>query len=111
MAQGLAVDTSGLTSASQDMAGLQRYCQAIAEDAVAALSAMAGSAGHAGLASALKGASGKSNQAYTAIWAACGYASQSMLTAAQGYISADQKTATAVPGVPDQDIPFLNGIG
>lgn len=93
------------------MAGLQGYCQAIAEDAVAALSSMAGSAGHAGLTSALKEASAKSNQSYTGMWAAYGHASQGMAASAQHYASADNKNATAAKGVLGQDIPFLNGIG
>jgi len=67
MARGLSFAADKLKSASQDVAELQQYCLAMAEDAVAALAGMAGCAGHPGLSSALRGAAGRGNESFTGI--------------------------------------------
>jgi len=87
---GFTVRTGALVSGSQDIAGLQGRCLAIAEDAVASLAAMAGSAGHPGLASALSGAAERGNGAFAGMWAAYGHASQSLAATAANYDGAEQ---------------------
>jgi uncharacterized protein YukE len=102
MSQGFTVTPFVLQTGSQDVAGLQETCQAIAEDVAGTLSAMAGSAGHEGLSAALTGASGRGNRAFTTMWAALGHTSQSLATSAQNYLNADQKIVSNLS-------PFLGG--
>jgi hypothetical protein len=112
MAQGgFTVKPSTLQTQSEGASGLQVYCQAVAVDAVQSLADMASSAGHPGLASALKDAAGRGDTVFTGMVAAYGHTSKSLAASGQYYASADQTNATRAKGVPDQGIPFLNGIG
>ena len=112
MAQGgFTVKPSTLQTQSEGASNLQVYGEAVAVDAVQALASMAASAGHPGLASALKNAAGRGDKVFSGMVAAYGHTSQSLAAAGQTYANADQANATRAKGVPDQGIPFLNGIG
>ena len=100
MGQQLPVTPLVLQTGSQDVAGLQQTCRAIAEDVVSSLTSMAGAAGHPGLSSALTGAAGHGSHAYTTMWAAYGHASQGLAGSAQVYFSADDTVASKAKGIP-----------
>lgn len=110
MGTGFTVRTGPLAAGSQDVAGLQSRCLAIAEDAVAALAAMAGSAGHPDLVSALGGAAKRGNGAFAGMWSAYRHASQSLAATAATYDQAEQSTTTAAQAVmPRLDPQRLSG--
>ncbi len=69
MSQGFTVTPFVLQVGSQDVAGLQDTCQAIADNVAGTLAAMAGSASHQGLCAALTRAAGQGNRAFTTMWA------------------------------------------
>ena len=91
MSQGFSVTPFVLQMGSQDVAGLQDTCQAIADDVARTLTAMAGSAGHQGLSAALTRAAGQGDRSFTTMWAAYGHNSQGLAASAQNYLDADQK--------------------
>jgi uncharacterized protein YukE len=92
MSQGFTVTPFVLQAGSQDVAGLQDTCQAIAQDVAGTLTAMAGSASHQGLSAALTRAAGQSGRSFTTMWAAYGHTSQGLAASAQNYLDAEQKT-------------------
>jgi hypothetical protein len=96
---GFTVRTGALVSGSQDIAGLQGRCLAIAEDAVASLAAMADSAGHPSLSSALSGAAERGNGAFAGMWAAFGHASRSLAATATNYDGAEQANVAGSAGL------------
>jgi hypothetical protein len=94
MSQGFTVTPFVLQVGSQDVAGLQNTCQAIAEDVAGTLSAMAGSASHQGLSAALTKAAAQGDRSFTTMWAAYGHTSQGLAASAQNYLDADQKVVS-----------------
>jgi len=97
--KGFKVNPSQLQVGSQDVQYLQGRCEAIAQYAQTALASMAGSAGHEDLASALHEAAERGNTAFTGLLAAYGHASNSLFTAGQAYVGADNSAANAAAGV------------
>lgn len=90
MSQGFTVTPFVLRVGSQDVAGLQGTCQAIAEDVAGTLAAMAGSAGHQGLSASLTRAAGQGGRSFTTMWAAYGHTSHGLAASAQNYLDAEQ---------------------